>query len=479
MSEVKSENIQFDTMVIFSTLNQIVNYIPIKQYGIKNIINISVSDNNKLYTQIDNEQWDKNLKNALYNEKSEELSESFDLSTEDEELLNEWDRIEFKTLKVNKKLRFPNEILSKLEALELGKYIEDNNIIWNITGGQRHYILGILSFIRKHRNDKKDKILYFDGNYDDFVVVNANEYLGIVDGNTISKKFTQEVNSKYIEDLYLQGVLDLANFDITKEPNNYLKQSNNQEINNILKINEIFKEKTEKGKKLRKLLLLLNRREDKRKKLCGINKNSDDNDVVEDSDLKVMFSRENKVDNDCIITKIKEQIKEDSLIKTIEESIKKAGDNKNPFGYMLEQMFLAEIKNVIAENQKLKGKFIGLYHSVKINNGKLEEGKRNFCELDIVLLTKSGKLIVFEVKSGTMSADVSKARQYTAYATSGVYGLPILCSPLPADFNLKDDESKAIFSTAADAYRAALRTGIDVLSLEEINEKLKAICSEV
>ena len=58
-------------LVIFSTLNQITNYIAIKNLKPKNIYNITFDENfaDTLKQGIKPEEWDKNLKKVLADEK--------------------------------------------------------------------------------------------------------------------------------------------------------------------------------------------------------------------------------------------------------------------------------------------------------------------------------------------------------------------------------------------------------------------------
>lgn len=91
-------------------------------------------------------------------------------------------------------------------------------------------------------------------------------------------------------------------------------------------------------------------------------------------------------------------------------------------------------------------------------------GSRNFCQLDLMLLLKSGQVVVFECKSGNMDSVNAKSREFTAYALSGVYGKPVLVVPLLSqDICLLDElprNLELIFEEFSEAYNPYGREGI-------------------
>ena len=51
-------------------------------------------------------------------------------------------------------------------------------------------------------------------------------------------------------------------------------------------------------------------------------------------------------------------------------------------------------------------------------------------EIDIALLTNTGRIINFECKSGSLKGDNAKSHNFTTYSLSGVFGAPIFLTPL-------------------------------------------------
>ena len=95
-----------------------------------------------------------------------------------------------------------------------------------------------------------------------------------------------------------------------------------------------------------------------------------------------------------------------------------------------------------------------------------------------------------------MKSDVGKARKYTAYAAAGVYGKPILITPLLKDDrkfineNIFRKKQKERNQNEADklgkydddvlqAVRAAARANMEIWGLDEIDEKLLKLYNEV
>ncbi|MBD3840093.1 MAG: hypothetical protein IE878_06900, partial [Epsilonproteobacteria bacterium] len=106
-------------------------------------------------------------------------------------------------------------------------------------------------------------------------------------------------------------------------------------------------------------------------------------------------------------------------------------------------------------------------------------------EFDIALLTKNGKFMIFECKSGGMKGDVAKSTKYSTYAVSGVYGKPILITPLLEDeiiairkkSHLSDNAFEYLkgdlYKTIRQAINSAVRANLDVWGLDNIKENLE------
>lgn len=469
-----------DTYVMCSTLNQIVNYIPIKLIEENNkdfkavkIINLTVkskSEENSIFKRFDNEKWDKNLKTCLQ-----------DISIKNVD-------IERNELDISKKLKLliQNKNYEEEGEDELNNNIyqveKEQTILWNITGGQRSTIIAIQNYIRKNKRCN-DHIIYLEGNSNRIIYGSFKENYGF--------SYEKLDESYSLEDLNLQTVFKLAGFEINNyyKAHNFLEENHNEDENDYgeykeleacSKIYKYYKDyDSDLGEYFRKNLPRLNKNErgiDIKQLIDGIKKGT----------FGKAFTEEEK--------KILENLKRRENSK-----------NKNKqFGYILEYMAISSIKESIKKDKKLGNYFIELCHSIdlkKFDNAFAQDKTSELCEFDIVLLSKSGQVVIFECKSGTMSSDVGKARQYTGYAASGVYRKPILITPLlkkhridicnafktnKDNSNLKADKNDGIFSqpgkfdgAVLEAFRAAARANLEVWGIDEIGEKLNELYYEV
>lgn len=71
-----------------------------------------------------------------------------------------------------------------------------------------------------------------------------------------------------------------------------------------------------------------------------------------------------------------------------------------------------------------------------------------------------------------MSAENAKSREHTAYALGGVYGKPILITPLSKREAVEDVKSDG-YENIIKAYSSARRAGLEVFHLDTLNEDLK------
>jgi len=307
-----------------------------------------------------------------------------------------------------------SKILENKEFEELIK--NENSILWNITGGQRTILLAINKVISEQRKDKNDKICYLEGNNNQIYISHQN-----------SKPIDY---SKENFNLDITKALKLGGFKIAKAKGDTDFLDNNH----LEKFFKVYKN-TKNG--LRELLIDTNKNTSLQEALDSLNK----------------LNISNK-----------------DIVKLIIEW----GYNKNkstPFGYILEEITRYKVEKLSDKIQEIQTN-VRLYNEEKIddiNNTQIDE-------FDVLLLTKHGKLIVFECKSGSMHPDIAKSTKYSTYAISGVYGLPILITPLlkneiPPSFGFKKlgDKYKEIKASVASAQRA----GLEVWGLDEIEEKLK------
>lgn len=371
------------TCVIISTLNQMVNYIPLQHFRFKEIYNLTIRDSH----YADNEKWDKNL--------NKELGDSVFI-----------ENIEF----FQKEVGDINTIINRLKQRLKGK----NKIFWNITGGQRPFVLAVNQIAKED-----DIICYLEGNKNKMMLLKNNSELHSI------------VEDYSIDNLKIETALNLMGFDIkqTKTSSvNLVEENNIEEKNFYLK----FLEQYIGSKELRENLILLNKKDKKNKTEAEIKKS--------------------------ILTSVK-----DLNYSKFEEDL----NENNAFGYILEKLAGYKILELAQD------KIANLSLSLKINFTKNKVSEHHIDEFDIALLTKNGKFIIFECKSGGMSGDVAKSTKYSTYAVGGAYGLPVLITPLlEKEINNLVELNKS-YGTIKNSIQSAKRASLDVWGLNKIEEKLK------
>jgi hypothetical protein len=407
MSEIKTKNYVY---VMISTLNQMVNYIPLKHFKFKDIYNLTIAKSD----YVDNSRWDENLSKIL---KKDDIEFNYD-----DEIKN----LKFQQDDIND----IDKILDVLEA----NFNDNNNdkIFWNITGGQRPFILAIYQFIQKN-NRSNDYICYLEGNKSKMVILQDNEVIN---------------NDSYnLEDLQISTALELMGFKINKKiEKNYDEDKKEFYLE--------FLDKYTKSKELREKLISLNK------------KDTDKDKTIKD------------------IKKILPNLDKTTLDEIFSYSEKDDKQQKKIFGYILESLAGYKILEVA------KDKIADINFSEKINHLRKEDrtSKKEIDEFDIALLTKNGKFMIFECKSGGMDGDVAKSTKYSTYAVSGAYGLPILITPLlkneiiairkksTISGNFKENSKylkNDTYKNIRQAINSAIRAGLEVWGLDEIEKKLE------
>jgi hypothetical protein len=146
--------------------------------------------------------------------------------------------------------------------------------------------------------------------------------------------------------------------------------------------------------------------------------------------------------------------------------VQKYKDKSYPFGYLLEEMVVNTL------SRTLEKEILEIAHSTKLRH---ESSPKIIDEFDILLLTKTGQLINFECKSGFMDGDVAKSTRYSTYAIGGVYGLPILITPLTQiqcdKFESLPDD---VYHSIKASIRAAKRAQLDVWGIDKITERTES-----
>jgi hypothetical protein len=375
--------------VMLSTLNQMVNYIPLKHYAFSGIYNITVTGSD----YATNKKWDENLQKVLENDgiTSNITSDEYNLKIEQDKV---------------------SDIDYIIETLEAN--FSNKKIFWNITGGQRPFVLAIQQIA-----EDNDVICYLEGNKSQMVLLQNNNEI-------------KDMPNYDLDGLTIETALKLMGFKTNKmqSDENHLADES---------IGKFITEYKNTNNKLRKLMIETNK-------------------AMNESDA---------------ITKLKSlKLQNENAITTVI----KWGYTKNkstPFGYILEEMTYHIINTSKDKDniQELKTN-VRLYNDAKIN----EVNNTQIDEFDVLLLTKNGKLMVFECKSGSMHPDIAKSTKYSTYAVSGVYGLPILITPL-----LKNEiPPEGTFENLGDAYSdikasvsSAKRAGLEVWGIDEIATKLE------
>jgi hypothetical protein len=369
----KNEDFKDYICVIVSTLNQMVNYIPLKHFEFKEVYNLTIDDSE--YAK--NAQWDKNLKDFFPD-------------------IND--------------ITFKQSQISNIRAIQrkLNQF-KDKEVFWNITGGQRPFLLAINQIAKK-----KDIICYLEGNKNRLVLLKNNKE---------KKNIIKDYSLDSFNDMNIEIALKLMGFEIkvTKtSERNFITEHDKEEKKDYLN----FLDEYIKNKKLRENFILLNR------------------------------------DN------FKENAKKE-IKKIINISDKELNRNK-AFGFILEK--LAGYKILDLAKDKIADMTLG----EKMNHLRDKVDNYHIDEFDVAMLTKNGKFMIFECKSGDMEGDVAKSTKYSTYAVSGAYGLPILITPLLGnEIENLDNLDKKIYGYIQSAIKSAQRAGLEVWGLDEIEENLK------
>jgi hypothetical protein len=387
------EDLKDSLYVMHSTKNQMVNHIPLKLFGFDNSNVFCITTTHK-----NNEKWDDNFQKVNFQFSSNSLGK-----------INHGQILEIDTFRV-----FLEEDCEKIENAD--------KICWNITGGQRPYILAVYDLV-KNMKDKTHYLLYLEGNSKKISVTKF-------ENGEIIPSFDGNCNEDYaIEGLTIDIALELMGYETNGKDNLENILENPTKIQKLTDFYSKFYEAYSSDENLRNLM-------------PGFNINNKDFNGIIDN-----FPQISNLTKD----EIKTEWGDYAARKT--------------FGYILEDMLVYLLLKSIKDNN-LEKYVAGVYPSVKISD---EENKGTIDEFDTLILTTTGQIISFEAKSGGMSADVAKSTNYSTYAISGVYGLPILITPRIKRNDNLDTENENI----SKAIGAAKRANLEIWYLDEIVEKLR------
>ena len=218
----------YDAYVMCSTLNQVVNYIPLKLLvnggkNIKKVINLTQGTN----TRFKNKDWDKRLKDIILGEfKGNEIIDCI--------------------ISVSKIEENQDIIKTRLNGYK--------KVLFNITGGQRSTILTLNKILDERKDeDCDDTLIYLEGNTHDIIVgyydtINQNKDNSTRKTIFQSYKPQHKENSKYlIEELTIEKVMKLSGFELygnsknEKKNINYLEK-NSKGLRGFLKIEKDLQE---------------------------------------------------------------------------------------------------------------------------------------------------------------------------------------------------------------------------------------------
>lgn len=429
---------EIDVLVICSTLNQITNYLMINLFKPKMIYNITYDAFSQKLMNINmkNGDWDEYLKSECIKNKKLDYN------------CNDFKDVYLKTTEIH-------EIKNKLKK-EIVDKEKNKDIFWHITGGQRLLSLAIYEIVKERENDK---LLYIEGNTENLIVSDKN-------GENCNKEKDGCYKYDYrCSELNFQTVLNLTGFrtkvdlestDIFIGIQNEDTNKSEEEINNN---KENFRNEHKFYRKIYKALF---------------NRKDEDKQIAREFRDALIRSNIDKDNSKKIIRDaFKEINRKFEILKDDEHNYLDDQKKKEyPAGYIFEKITAHRIYDIV----KQKTNVIEMATSLKIyfnKNGDINKGIKD--EIDIALLTDTGKMIIFECKSGGMSGDNAKSTKYTTYRLAGVFGMPILLTPLLRDEieEKEKDNLKNCFKALKSAETAELiNIPFDELNDNEIIKKL-------
>jgi hypothetical protein len=400
------------TYCMFSTLNQMVNYLPMLLFDFKKT---------KMYVTLQgdkqNEVFDRNLRQTLEElNAAEKGSNRFALP---EHFLEIGD---------------VNDV-SNLQKV-LGENANDKKVLWNITGGQRPFVMAVFELLKEDTR-KNDIVMYLEGKKGQltFLKVGANKTLETIRAN---EHGMEKYNIAALHKEWLTIPIALKLMGFTEKANYQKFPPDGMDSKPYLTLVEKYLNREH----LRKQLLALN------------NKKQDHKEGAITYRTKSVLCENPQT----YFSELDE--KEVKLILAHKS-------RTYPFSHLLEELFAHKIWSVAKDHIAEMAVNVRLYYE---DAQMHQEAEGNIVdELDLVVLTKTGQLVVFEVKSGDMHSDVAKSTKYTTYAIAGVYGKPVLLTPL-----LKSDLSELnkllsecwAYCAPASAARAARRAQLPILALD-------------
>lgn len=342
-------------------------------------------------------------------------------------------------------------------------------ICWNITGGQRPILMAILEIAKCRAGDY---ILYLEGNEGNLVIQESD---GQGDFNPIDLSADGNNQYRFKEDepetkLTIPIALKLMGADVSKKASRkfvphdalktiaekYEKPENELFRARLLSLNKKFTDKTEamKGRSVK-------HEEVNEKKLYYL----EEEHTINGKKQLVRFYNNKIWKAEAMLKSYLLKEGDDSYLSQTEYDFFTQSENYKtrtfPFGHLLEDLYAQKIWEAFGDKVAEMACNVRLYSPEEDVDGQTDE-------IDIALLTKTGQLVVFEVKSGSMSGDVAKSTHYTTYAIAGVYGKPVLLTALlKGQIGQVGALSKVWpYKTSAAAVRAANRAQLPIIALD-------------
>lgn len=418
-------------LVVCSTLNQITNFMIIDMYRPENIFNITFADDavERFNFNMKPRDWDKYLK---------EECKDFKCS---------WSDIELSIEDIHNLGKLKNKLEMQIAEKACGE------IYWHVTGGQRTIALAVSELIGDEETKReKDRLIYVEGNTEELIVNNCDGEI-IPNGNLDYRK----------KDLTFKQALNLTGFDTKNlESSSKFKGSKASENNaDFIKEHKFYQ-------KLYNFIV----EDESKNEGHEIIKFEFENKEYEGSFRNLLLHsnkiKKNKSRYGYIEELFKQLMEKHKDIKKIEYNIPDSKEIKGsyPAGYIFEKLAAHRIYDIIKDNPKV----VEMVRSLKTYFN--EENRDNIIdELDIVLLTDTGKIINFECKSGGMKGDNAKSNKYTTYRLAGVFGMPVLLLPL-LEYEIKyNKNSDSNLKSQGKAIRAAEAAELEVMGLDRLNEE--------
>lgn len=432
---------QFKNLVIFSTLNQITNYLVIQKIKPEKIFNITYDDKtrDKFGYEIKPAEWDKNLKRTLGDSGLKHLTE-----------INN-----FKNIFIGEEIiQKPDAIKEKFEI-----YFKDTNIsesiYWHITGGQRIYLIPIYEWL-KEKNRTNDVIAYIDGNTERIVEISLN-----------SQNFYREHKVYGFDSLNFETAFKLMGYDSKTSNTTILKDGGENKVDEESKLKREIDFYTALYQKI-----IVNENE-KNKYTIDSYKDCSFMDLLLLSNCNNEFI--DKTSKVSFLEKVFNEIKfKNPNVKYLENIPTSDGNSemkqRYPAGYIFEKIVGYNIWKEIEENPKITS--MAMSQKVKFADEIKEKKLGVIDELDIVLLTNTGKIINIECKSGGMDSDNAKSHHFTSYALSGVFGTPVFASPL---YKNREYKFKETIDTLEKAFNAAEKAKLNTIRIDSLKTDIKDI----